>query len=76
MKIFAFIILFCIPFSDSWTQVLEFDKLEMRYDQGHYKNVYRKARRLLDKPAYDFSYLPRYYLALSNLQFAQNGWWY
>lgn len=56
-------------------QVLAFDDLEMRYDQGHYKNVYRRARRLLDKPRYDFSYLPEYYLALSKLQLAQNEGW-
>ncbi|MDX1652550.1 MAG: C40 family peptidase [Brumimicrobium sp.] len=58
------------------SQVLEFDQLEMRYDQGHYKNVYRKARRLLDNPSYDFSYIPEYYLALSKLQLAQNDKWY
>ena len=76
MKKFAFILLFCIPFSYSWTQVLEFDKLEMRYDQGHYRSVYRKARQFLDKPQYDFSYLPSYYLAIAKLQLAQNEWWY
>lgn len=56
--------------------MLEFDKLEMRYDQGHYRSVYRKARQFLDKPQYDFSYLPSYYLAISKLQLAQNDWWY
>lgn len=76
MKKFVFIIIFCIPISYSWTQVLEFDKLEMRYDQGHYRSVYRKARQYLDKPQYDFSYLPSYYLAISKLQLAQNDWWY
>jgi cell wall-associated NlpC family hydrolase len=48
----------------------------MRYDQGHYRNVYRNARQLLDKPQYDFSYLPSYYLAITKLQLAQNDWWY
>ncbi|HLW29406.1 MAG TPA: C40 family peptidase [Brumimicrobium sp.] len=56
-------------------QVLEFDQLEMRYDQKQYKSVYRKANRLLDNPVYDFSYIPRYYLALSKLQLAQNEKW-
>ena len=56
-------------------QILEFDQLELIYDQGHYKNVYRKALRLLDKPQYDFSYLPEYYIALSKLQLAQNERW-
>lgn len=69
-----FIILFTsVEFTQG--QVLAFDDLEMRYDQGHYKNVYRRARRLLDKPRYDFSYLPEYYLALSKLQLAQNEGW-
>lgn len=76
MKKFAFILIFCIPISYSWAQVLEFDKLEMRYDQGHYRSVYRKSRQFLDKPQYDFSYLPSYYLAISKLQLAQNDWWY
>lgn len=56
-------------------QVLEFDQLEMRYDQKQFKSVYRKANRLLDNPNYDFSYIPRYYLALSKLQLAQNPNW-
>jgi len=76
MKNFVFILLFCITNSYALTQVLEFDKLEMRYDQGHYRSVYRKARQLLDNPQYDFSYLPAYYLAISKLQLAQNDWWY
>jgi len=61
--------------SFSFCQVLEFDMLEMKYDQGHYKMVYRKANRLIDNPEYDFSYLPNYYRALSGLQLAQNEKW-
>lgn len=76
MRKLLFIFIFCLPFSFLWSQVLEFDKLEMRYDQGQYRSVYRKARRLLDKPQYDFSYIPSYYLAISKLQLAQNDWWY
>lgn len=57
-------------------QVLEFDQLEMKYNQKHYKSVYSKAVMLMDDPAYDFSYIPRYYLALSKLQLAQNEKWY
>ena len=56
-------------------QVLAFDQLEMRYDQEHYRSVYRKARRLLDKPDYDFSLIPTYYLGLAKLQLAQNEGW-
>lgn len=76
MKKLMFIFIFCLPSSLLWSQVLEFDKLEMRYDQGQYRSVYRKARRLLDKPQYDFSFIPSYYLAISKLQLAQNEWWY
>lgn len=56
-------------------QVMEFDKLEMHYHQGHYKMVYRKANRLIDNPAYDYSYLPRYYRSLAMLQLAQSKRW-
>lgn len=56
-------------------QVMEFDKLEMHYHQGHYKMVYRKANQLIDKPEYDYSYLPRYYRSISMLQLAQSERW-
>lgn len=52
------------------------DKLEMLFEQGHYKRVYRKANRLLDDPGYDFSMLPTYYKGLSLVQLAQNDQWY
>lgn len=69
--------LFTIFFSFSLSaQVLEFDKLEMRYDQRQYMAVYRNANKLLDNPEYDFSLIPSYYLALSQLQLAQNERWY
>tara|TARA_B100000508_G_scaffold141091_1_gene146304 strand:+ start:30833 stop:31744 length:912 start_codon:yes stop_codon:yes gene_type:complete len=75
MRIVLALILIFLTLDSAKTQVLAFDELEMRYDQGHYKNVYRKARRLLDKPQYDFSYLPEYYIALTKLQLAQNDVW-
>jgi len=53
----------------------EFDKLEMYFDQGHYKKVYRRSRRLMDQPEYDFSLLPKYYKSLSTLQLSQNEHW-
>lgn len=53
----------------------EFDKLEMLFDQQHYKKVYRRSRRLMDKPEYDFSLLPKYYKSLSGLQLSQNEHW-
>lgn len=52
------------------------DHLEMLYDQGYYKLVYRKSANLLDKPEYDFSKLPAYYRAISTLQLAQDERWY
>jgi len=56
-------------------QVPAFDKLEMLYDQQHYGIVYRRANRLLDKPEYDFSQIPKYYKAISALQLAQDPFW-
>lgn len=51
------------------------DQLEMFFDQGHYKKVYRKSNALLDNPAYDYSLLPKYYKGISLLQLAQNDYW-
>ena len=68
-------VLFMFPLTSSVAQVLDFDMLEMRYDQGHYKSVLRKANRLIDNPEYDYSYLPKYYKALSSLQLAKNTVW-
>ena len=56
-------------------QVPEFDKLEMYYAQGHYKKVYRKANKLLDKPEYDFSWMPTFYRSLSMFQLSENEHW-
>lgn len=69
------IILFTIPFSTSFGQVIEFDMLEMRYDQGHYKSVLRSANRLIDNPAFDYSYVPKYYRSLASFQLGQNSFW-
>ena len=57
-------------------QVPAFDRLEMLFFQKHYKIVYRKANRLLDKPEYDFSKFPLYYKSLSILEQAQNQVWF
>jgi len=61
--------------SGSWSQVKEFDKLEMLYAQNHYKSVYRRANRLLDIPDYDYSQIPKFYKALSLFQLSQNEYW-
>lgn len=70
----------CILFVLLWTgtavaQNPKFDKLEMLYAQRHYKRVYRRSNRLLDKPEYDFSQLPKYYKSISILQLCQNRHW-
>ncbi len=59
-----------------YAQIPEFDKLEMLFSQRHYKKVYRKSARLLDKPEYDYSMLPSYYRSISSVQLAQNSFWY
>ncbi|WP_107037694.1 C40 family peptidase [Brumimicrobium mesophilum] len=74
-KLFIFLLPLLFSFSIT-AQVMEFDKLEMRYDQRQYKAVYKTANKLLDNPEYDFSLIPNYYLALSKLQLAQNDRWY
>jgi hypothetical protein len=53
----------------------KFDNLEMLFEQGHYKRVYRKSNRLMDKPEYDFSVLPKYYKSLALFQLTQNEYW-
>lgn len=47
----------------------------MLYDQQHYKLVNKKAKKLLDNPAYDFSLIPQYYLSLSMFQLSQDETW-
>lgn len=56
-------------------QVPAFDKLEQLYDQGRYRIVYRKAKRLLNKPECDYSLLPRYYTSLASVQLLQQKSW-
>ena len=68
-------VLFIVPFTMSFAQVIEFDMLEMRYEQGHYKSVLRRSNRLIDNPEFDYSYLPKYYKALASFQLAQNSVW-
>lgn len=75
MRIVSILILFLIVQTGVHAQVLEFDQLEMRYDQQQYKSVHKQAKRLMANPEYDYSFVPRYYLALSSLQLAQNKRW-
>lgn len=76
MRTFLVVLTILLIQSTVFGQILEFDQLEMRYDQKQYKTVYKRAKKLNEDPAYDFSYLPRYYMALSQLQLAQNKKWF
>ncbi|MCH2224872.1 MAG: C40 family peptidase [Crocinitomicaceae bacterium] len=69
-----FVFVFFLTFN-GMTQNPKFDKLEMNFAQRHYKRVYRKAKRLLDNPEYDFSQLPKYYKSISLFQLCQNEFW-
>jgi cell wall-associated NlpC family hydrolase len=64
----------CISIT-SFGQVKALDKLEVLYDQGHYKMVLRKANRLLDQPDYDYSFKPEFYKSLALFQLADQGLW-
>ena len=76
MKKIGLIFSFSIFSTFIFSQVKDFDKLEMLYAQKHYKMVFRKSNRLLDKPEFDFSQLPNYYKSLSLFQLIQNELWY
>lgn len=56
-------------------QVKQFDKLEQLYAQQHYKLVYMKSVKLLDRPDNDYSQLPKFYKSLSLFQLAKNDRW-
>jgi cell wall-associated NlpC family hydrolase len=62
--------------NNSFAQVKEFDMLELKYSQGLYRQVHKKARKLLDVPDHDYSMLPRYYYSITALQLAQNDRWF
>lgn len=75
LKRFA-LLLFIAGFSAQvQAQVPEFDRLEMYYAQGHYKKVYRQANHLLDKPEYDYSWVPTFYRSISMFQLSENKHW-
>lgn len=58
------------------SQIKAFDKLEMLFDQGHYRIVYRKSNMLIDNPEFDFSILPKYYKSISMLELSLNSRWF
>lgn len=61
---------------NSISQIKKIDKLEMLFDQGHYKIVYRKSNMLIDNPEFDFSILPKYYKSMSMLELSLNSRWF
>jgi hypothetical protein len=67
--------LFVASSNISFAQVAAFDHLDQLFYQKHYKIVYRKANRLLNKPEYDYSKLPLYYRSISALGLASNPMW-
>ena len=71
MKKIGLILSFTLLSNFIFSQVKEFDKLEMLYSQKHYKMVFRKSNRLLNNPEFDFSQLPNYYKSLSLFQLIQ-----
>jgi peptidoglycan DL-endopeptidase CwlO len=66
--------IFLIPFS-LFSQNRDFDRLELLYDQGHYKKVLRRATKLSSKPAFENSVLPSYYRSMAMLQLYRNEKW-
>jgi cell wall-associated NlpC family hydrolase len=73
MKLNKYIIAFvfiCIS-KFSFSQIKQFDKMEMLYDQGHYRMVLVRAQKLLDNPEYDYSMIPTYYKSLALFQLSQ-----
>jgi hypothetical protein len=55
-----------------FSQEKNLDKLEMYYDQEHYKIVVRKADELLDNPDYDYTVVPKFYKSIALFQLNQN----
>lgn len=67
---------FSLCISNSFiSQTSDFKNVELLYSQKHYKMVYRRANRMLDKPDYDFSLTPSFYKSLSIFQLSQNTHW-
>jgi len=73
MRLLFIFFIFCPILS--FAQNRDFDKLEILYDQGHYKKVLRNASKLMSKPEYSNSVLPSYYKAMSMLQLYRNDKW-
>lgn len=69
-----FLILLTLPLL-TFGQNKDFDKLEMFYDQGHYKKVLRRAKTLASKIEYQNAILPNYYKSMAMMQLYRNDKW-
>ncbi len=58
-----------------FAQNKDYDKLEMLYDQGHYKKVLRSTKKLLRKEVHQKAILPHYYQSLAQLQLYRDDKW-
>ena len=74
MKYSVFLILLFTTFF-CFGQEPKFDKLEQLYSQGHYKMVHRKANRLIKKREYNYSLIPSYYIAITQIQLSTDNYW-
>jgi peptidoglycan DL-endopeptidase CwlO len=70
-KAYTSFVIFLLFSTVSFSQIKQFDKMEMLYDQGHYRMVYARTQKLLDNPEFDYSLIPSYYKSLSLFQLAQ-----
>lgn len=68
LAIFGFILVSQSVFA----QDKKIDQLEILYDQGYYKKVLRKSKKLLADPEYDYSGLPAYYQSLALFRLAKD----
>lgn len=71
IAIFGFVVLS----QSAFAQDKKIDQLEILYDQGYYKKVWRKSNKLLANPNYDYSGLPSYYKSLALFRLSNNPKW-
>lgn len=72
MKKSILVSLFILVTAFTYGQDKKIDKLELLYSQHHYRLVYNQANRLLNRPEYDYSMMPKFYKSIAIMQLAQN----
>lgn len=75
VKSTLFFIVFCCSVGFLKAQIPSFDKWEQLYDQGYYGKVYKKAKAALNKPEYDFSLVPSFYVSVCALHLMNDQNW-